>query len=162
MNGTRNTRMKNNKIRTLIFDIPPYYKFHWQPETGNVEIKSFSYKKGGENLAIYKDKNGYLTAHINDDKNTQLVLHRFIGEKLFGEKQKGYGVNHIDGNKLNNSKNNLEYITIAENIKHAVKNGLHISGHPERHGRYKHGLSIKSKRKEYQHNWYEKNKRKQD
>ena len=36
-------------------------------------------------------------------------------------------VNHIDGNKLNNSVNNLEIISQRENLLHAYKNDLKIS-----------------------------------
>lgn len=33
-------------------------------------------------------------------------------------------VNHIDGNKENNTKENLELITVQENLKHKFKIGL--------------------------------------
>ena len=33
-------------------------------------------------------------------------------------------VNHIDGNKLNNHINNLEWTTCSENVKHAFNIGL--------------------------------------
>ncbi len=36
-------------------------------------------------------------------------------------------INHIDGNKLNNSLNNLEWVTTSENMKHAYKLGLVVS-----------------------------------
>lgn len=37
-------------------------------------------------------------------------------------------VNHIDGNKSNNSLVNLEWCTDSENKIHAYKNGLMIGG----------------------------------
>jgi hypothetical protein len=43
-----------------------------------------------------------------------LVAHHFIGPR-----PDGLYVNHIDGDKLNNRAENLEYVTQSENLKHA-------------------------------------------
>lgn len=51
-------------------------------------------------------------------------LHRLIA-LTFVENKNGYEtVNHIDGNPLNNSADNLEWISREENIRHAFKNNL--------------------------------------
>ncbi len=52
-------------------------------------------------------------------------VHRLVAE-AFLEKRKGADhVNHIDGNKINNFKDNLEWCTNIENLKHAYDNGLY-------------------------------------
>lgn len=49
----------------------------------------------------------------------QLVADAFIRPRLPGEV-----VNHLDGNKLNNHRSNLEITTRAGNVAHAVAHGL--------------------------------------
>lgn len=64
---------------------------------------------------------GYLTITLNNKKYS---VHRLVAETfIHKEKGKDY-VNHIDGNKLNNCVDNLEWCTCKENIQHAFKTGL--------------------------------------
>lgn len=84
------------------------------------------------------------------------MSHRLVSAYLWGKYNSSLVVNHIDGNKLNNSIDNLELCTIAENIKHAVKLGLHVSSSPERSGRYKDGRCKDIT--QYKKEWYIKNR----
>lgn len=64
-------------------------------------------------------KNGtYTTKHVHI-----LVAEMFIMKKP-SQSRKYWQVNHIDGNKLNNNLDNLEYCTAKENSNHAIKLGL--------------------------------------
>lgn len=52
------------------------------------------------------------------------AVHRLIVETWLGEIPKGMQVNHIDGNRQNNSVRNLEICTPSENVQHAFDIGL--------------------------------------
>ena len=56
-------------------------------------------------------KNGYLQLTI---KNKTIKVHRLVIEAFKGKSD--LTVDHIDGNKLNNSLDNLQYLTREENL----------------------------------------------
>lgn len=55
-------------------------------------------------------------------------LHRLLAETFIPNSENKEQVNHIDGNKINNDINNLEWATRQENSFHAYKLGLNHSG----------------------------------
>lgn len=52
----------------------------------------------------------------------KVYIHRLVADAFIENRNET--VNHIDGDKLNNKVENLEWITYSENNKHAFKLGL--------------------------------------
>jgi len=64
-----------------------------------------------------------LNLHI-DGKQTNVMYHRLIAEAFIPNPNNLPQVNHIDGNLLNNSLDNLEWVSASYNNIHAITNGL--------------------------------------
>ena len=81
-------------------------------------------KKTGKILKGIPDKDGYLRVHLyNPIKN--FYVHRLVAQAfLDSPKENQTEVHHKDGNRQNNNINNLEWVTPAENTRHAVNTGL--------------------------------------
>lgn len=71
-------------------------------------------------------KNGYRTYHIAlpSGKAKRIYAHRAVAEAYLPNPEKKEQVNHKDGDKLNNCATNLEWVSCAENLSHALENGL--------------------------------------
>lgn len=69
--------------------------------------------------------NGYLHVDIQEfGIAKKFAIHRLLAINFLPNPDNKRTVNHKDGNKLNNSLSNLEWATVAENVKHAYDNGL--------------------------------------
>jgi transcriptional regulator with XRE-family HTH domain len=89
-----------------------------------------------------KDKTGKLVTNTwrqcdkKRDQNYKAVkysgknlrVHRIVYRKFKGKLDPNLEINHIDGNKHNNTPENLELLTSQENIQHSVDNKLHCFG----------------------------------
>ena len=72
---------------------------------------------------------GYEQVHLFRKRGQEsYYVHRLVAEHFVDGYADGKEVNHIDGNKRNNSSNNLEWVTRSENQKHAF-NVLHPGCH---------------------------------
>ena len=64
-------------------------------------------------------ENGYKYYRLSKNgKKKMYYTHRLVAEHYIDNPNNLPVVNHIDGNKLNNNVNNLEWVTYSENTKH--------------------------------------------
>lgn len=110
--------------------VEPYSEFFMVSNFGNIKmIKKCSIHRkfdGKEtlitpNIGSWGYKVIRLTA-LNQSKD--FLVHRLVAMTFIENPQNKTQVNHIDGNKLNNCVDNLEWTTPSENIQHAYDTGL--------------------------------------
>ena len=82
-------------------------------------------KTNGHILKPQPNGKGYLRVSIGGQLT---FVHRLVAQKYIPNPNNYDQVNHIDGDKTNNSVDNLEWVTNQDNREHAVKNGLHVQG----------------------------------
>lgn len=87
---------------------------------------------------------GYLRVNLSiEGKHTTKTVHFLVANAFLGDIPSYLNINHKNGNKQDNSIDNLEYITITENNRHAFNIGLIPT--KDRH------YSVKSKREHFHH-----------
>lgn len=74
-------------------------------------------------LQPWPTKEGYLQFKATHNRN--MKVHRAVALAWIENPIGASDVNHKDGNKQNNAVENLEWCSRAENIYHALRNGLH-------------------------------------
>lgn len=79
----------------------------------------------GHVVPQYAHTKGYRLARL---RGRPYYVHRLVAEAFFGGIPSGMLVNHKDGDKTNNALSNLEIVTPAENVNHAIRLGLHQAG----------------------------------
>ena len=73
----------------------------------------------------FNNRTGYcFVALRKNDKDKNYSVHRLVAQAFIPNPSNLSDVNHIDGNKLNNNIDNLEWCTRSQNLKHALQIGL--------------------------------------
>ena len=102
-------------------DIKEYEGLYQISNKGNIKNKNKELKQD-------ENKKGYMCITLHKKgKKKKKGIHRIVAETFIQNNESKKQVNHIDGNKKNNSIENLEWVTPKENIRHAEKNKLRNS-----------------------------------
>ncbi len=92
----------------------PYWSRYSASRNGSV------YGSRGGELSPIKHHTGYLVITVRrDGEQKQVRVHRFLWECCVGEIPEDMVINYKDGNKHNNSLENLEVVSHKENVDHA-------------------------------------------
>lgn len=77
----------------------------------------------------FLSKEGYFRVRLfKSGKGKNFSIHRLVLKSFILNPENKPQVNHIGGNKLNNTLSNLEWVTVKENANHADSLGLVVRG----------------------------------
>jgi len=98
-------------------------------------------RKRGRILKCYPDNKGYhqFSICLPGGRRKTMKVHRAVALAFMGPRPPRAQINHISGNKDDNSVTNLEYVSCRRNIHHAWALGLRTAEQVqgEKHGRSK-------------------------
>lgn len=99
---------------------------------GGNQHGSFDLEYGGHWMSVWINGSGYKAVKFckNGNEMNHLV-HRLLGKTFIDNPYNKLEINHKDGNKLNNSLDNIEWVTHQENSIHAYKLGLMYKFKPQ-------------------------------
>lgn len=107
----------------------------WKPllEYKGIEVSSIGRIKKAANKRrkqrilekFPKDRDGYYRCTVQklDGTYTSQPVHRLVAKAFIENPENKAQVNHIDGNRINNKVDNLEWVTPRENVLHSFKYG---------------------------------------
>ena len=76
--------------------------------------------KTGRILRLAKMSDGYLGVCLLGEKQRTMSVHRLVATAFIPNPDNKRDINHINGDKMDNRAENLEWCTHAENVRHAV------------------------------------------
>lgn len=101
--------------------IQGYEGLYWVSNLGRVKSKT-------DLLQPLKDRGKYLRVQLSKHNIQKFYsIHRLVALAFIPNPENKAEVNHIDGNKQNNTVQNLQWCSRSENMQHQFDNGLNVS-----------------------------------
>ena len=105
-----------------ISNIGRLYRIHGTNGGGGGLITHVQYSNSG--YAQYRMRIEEPGRTSKTRKKTARYIHQLVADHFVPGREDDYVVNHIDGNKLNNRADNLEWVPQWKNVEHACRTGL--------------------------------------
>lgn len=108
------------RVRTLTRESQVYGR-----KRDGVVQGAFRQIRNGKVLSPYIARHGYPEiAVMVDGRRTKYRVHRLVARAFVDGYFDGASIDHLDGNKLNNRWDNLEWVTLSENTRRQWESGL--------------------------------------
>lgn len=90
-----------------------------------IRINGRKDNRKGKLLKPAVDKDGYLRITLsNEGKRKSYYVHRLVARAYLKNYSEALQVNHKNGKKQDNNIENLEIVTLQQNIRHSIEKGL--------------------------------------
>lgn len=117
-------------------DIPGYEGIYQASTFGNIRTvdgkitsnKRYATRRWKSRILKGRGDNYNTGKRVNlwkNGKSKDCLVARIVATTFLGFPPEGFTVNHIDGNRLNNHIDNLEWLSLADNIRHGFATGLY-------------------------------------
>ena len=112
-------------MNEIFKDIKNYEGLYQVSNLGNIKSLNYRNKNIEHFLSQGVNQFGYkFVVLCKDNKQKNFRVHRLVASAFIPNPNNYKIVNHKDGDKQNNSYDNLEWCTYSENLTHAYETGL--------------------------------------